>query len=57
MLVGTSAWAGLVVHDVSEVGWSSLVDGVLEEVHLAEAVEPLVHPAVAVSDRAFCSVS
>jgi hypothetical protein len=27
----------------TEVGWSALVDGVVEEVHLAEPVDPLVH--------------
>lgn len=43
VLEGTSAWAGFQVHDVREVGWSLLVDGVLEEVHLGEAADPLVH--------------
>ena len=44
VLSGVSAWAGFSVSgEPSVVGWSSLVDGVLEEVHLAEPVEPLVH--------------
>jgi flavin reductase (DIM6/NTAB) family NADH-FMN oxidoreductase RutF len=43
-LDGVSAWAGFDVADISEVGWSLLVDGVLAEIHLDEEVdEPLVH--------------
>lgn len=44
LLDGVSAWAGFALADrPTEVGWSALVDGVLEEVHLGEPVEPLVH--------------
>jgi hypothetical protein len=39
-----SAWAGFsLAGSPTEVGWSALVDGVVEEVHLAEPVDPLVH--------------
>lgn len=44
VLEGVSAWAGFVLASSPvEVGWSALVDGVIEEVHLDEPVEPLVH--------------
>ena len=44
VLAGVSAWAGFsLVGEPSSVGWSALVDGVIEEVHLEEPVEPLVH--------------
>lgn len=43
LLDGVTAWAGFVVDRTSEVGWSLLVDGVLEEVGLGEPGEPLVH--------------
>ena len=42
-LEGTSAWAGFTVHSTREVGWSRLVDGVLDEIHLGDPGEPLVH--------------
>jgi hypothetical protein len=42
---GVTAWAGfsLASDRFAEVGWSALVDGVLEHVELGEPVEPLVH--------------
>ena len=44
VLSGVSAWAGFVLAGPPvEVGWSVLVDGVIEEVHLGEPVELLVH--------------
>jgi flavin reductase (DIM6/NTAB) family NADH-FMN oxidoreductase RutF len=43
VLVGASAWGGFAVDATTEVGWSLLVDGVLEEVQLEDADEPLVH--------------
>ena len=45
LLAGVSAWAGfsLAADRLGEVGWSALVDGVLEHVELGEPVEPLVH--------------
>ncbi|MGN6578140.1 MAG: flavin reductase family protein [Nocardioides sp.] len=50
VLSGVSAWAGFrLAADVegsdalAEVGWSVLMDGVLEHVELGEPVEPLVH--------------
>lgn len=43
LLDGVSAWAGFTVDDTREVGWSLLVDAVLDEIHLAEEGEPLVH--------------
>jgi flavin reductase (DIM6/NTAB) family NADH-FMN oxidoreductase RutF len=45
VLSGVSAWAGFSVASdrFAEVGWSALVDGVLEHVELGEPVEPLVH--------------
>ena len=43
LLDGVSAWAGFTVATTSEVGWSLLVDGVLDEIHLDEPGEPLVH--------------
>lgn len=44
LLAGVSAWAGFAVAgEPAEVGWSALVDGVIEHVHLGEPVEPLVH--------------
>ena len=43
-LEGASAWAGLRVGpDPREVGWSLLLDGVVEEVHLEETLAPLEH--------------
>lgn len=39
-----TAWAGFTVEDIREVGWSLLVDGVLEEIHLGDDEgDPLVH--------------
>ena len=43
LLEGVTAWAGVTVVSTGDVGWSSLVDGVLDEIHLAEPGEPLVH--------------
>jgi flavin reductase (DIM6/NTAB) family NADH-FMN oxidoreductase RutF len=43
VLEDASAWAGLRVVDRREVGWSLLVDGVIERAELAEQVAPLVH--------------
>jgi flavin reductase (DIM6/NTAB) family NADH-FMN oxidoreductase RutF len=43
VLVGASAWAGLRVAGHQEVGWSLLLDGVVERAELAEQVQPLVH--------------
>ena len=43
LLEGVSAWAGFTLADTNEVGWSLLVDGVLDEIHLGEPGEPLVH--------------
>lgn len=42
-LEGASAWAGLRLDSAREVGWSSLLELVVEEVGLGEPVEPLVH--------------
>jgi flavin reductase (DIM6/NTAB) family NADH-FMN oxidoreductase RutF len=50
-LDGCAAWAGLRVVDAGpggageavEVGWSRLLDGVVEEVALAEEADPLLH--------------
>jgi len=43
VLDGASAWAGLRIVDTRDVGWSLLLDGVVERVELAEQVAPLVH--------------
>jgi flavin reductase (DIM6/NTAB) family NADH-FMN oxidoreductase RutF len=43
LLDGVTAWAGFSVEDTREVGWSLLVDGVLDEIHLGAPGEPLVH--------------
>lgn len=44
VLDGVSAWAGArVAEEPHEVGWSLLLDGVLEEVHLGDESRPLVH--------------
>ena len=43
VLDGASAWAGLRLEATHEVGWSLLLDGVVERVELAEQVAPLVH--------------
>jgi len=41
---GASAWAGLRIEpDPREVGWSLLLDGVVEEVHLGATAAPLEH--------------
>ncbi|MGZ4445871.1 MAG: flavin reductase family protein [Nocardioides sp.] len=42
-LVDASGWAGLAVESVTEVGWSVLVTGRVEQVELGEDVEPLGH--------------
>jgi flavin reductase (DIM6/NTAB) family NADH-FMN oxidoreductase RutF len=42
-LDGVSAWAGFTVDETRDVGWSLLVDGVLDEIHLEEESDPLVH--------------
>ena len=38
-----SSWAGLALHDSTNVGWSTLVTCVVEHVELGEDDEPLVH--------------
>ena len=43
VLEDASAWAGLRLAGTHEVGWSLLLDGVVERVELAEQVAPLVH--------------
>ncbi len=43
VLEDASAWAGLRVVDRREVGWSLLVDGVIERTELGEQAAPLVH--------------
>jgi hypothetical protein len=44
VLDDVSSWAGFsLAGSPSTVGWSWLVDGVLEEIHLGEPAEPLVH--------------
>jgi flavin reductase (DIM6/NTAB) family NADH-FMN oxidoreductase RutF len=43
VLQGVSSWAGVRVADARDVGWSRLVEGVLERVHLGEETDPLVH--------------
>ena len=43
VLQDASAWAGLRVGGTQEVGWSLLLDGVVEHVELGEQVAPLVH--------------
>lgn len=44
VLDGVAAWAGArVAGEPREVGWSVLLDGVLEEIHLEDEGEPLVH--------------
>lgn len=44
LLDGVTTWAGFTVAETREVGWSVLVDGVLDEIHLADDEgEPLVH--------------
>ena len=44
VLEGVSAWAGFTLAgEPASVGWSALVDGVIEEVHLGDPVDPLVH--------------
>ena len=40
---GAEAWAGLRVESTREVGWSTLVTCVLEQVTLGGEAEPLVH--------------
>jgi flavin reductase (DIM6/NTAB) family NADH-FMN oxidoreductase RutF len=43
-LEGTSAWAGVrVTGPRREVGWSLLLDAVIEHVEIGEVAEPLVH--------------
>jgi flavin reductase (DIM6/NTAB) family NADH-FMN oxidoreductase RutF len=43
VLRGVSAWAGLRFAGAREVGWSLLVDGVVEHVELGDETVPLVH--------------
>lgn len=44
VLAGVPAWAGFrVAERPRAVGWSLLLDGLLEQVELGEAEEPLVH--------------
>lgn len=41
--VGVGTWAGLRREATQEVGWSSLVTCVVEQLHLGQDAEPLVH--------------
>jgi flavin reductase (DIM6/NTAB) family NADH-FMN oxidoreductase RutF len=43
LLDGCSAWAGFRLEDQREVGWSLLLDGVIEEIGIGEDRDPLVH--------------
>ena len=43
VLPDASAWAGLRVAATQEVGWSLLLDGVVEHVEVGEEAAPLVH--------------
>ena len=44
VLEGASAWAGVrLAEELRHVGWSSLVDTVVEHVEIAEEAQPLVH--------------
>ena len=43
LLEGVSAWAGVRVEETRGVGWSLLVDGVVEQVTIGEEAAPLVH--------------
>jgi len=44
VLRGAGAWAGLRFEgEPTEVGWSVLLDGVVEQVEVGEETEPLVH--------------
>ena len=43
VLPDASAWAGLRVGAGQEIGWSLLLDGVVEQVELADQAAPLVH--------------
>ena len=43
VLPDASAWAGLRLTATHEVGWSLLLDGVVEQVELGEQSAPLVH--------------
>ena len=44
VLDGVSAWAGIrLAQPPTEVGWSLLVDGVVEQVVIGDESEPLVH--------------
>jgi flavin reductase (DIM6/NTAB) family NADH-FMN oxidoreductase RutF len=42
-LVSAPAWAGVTLESSVEVGWSTLVTCVLDDVTIGEDVEPLVH--------------
>jgi len=42
-LTGASAWAGVRLEDSREVGWSLLLDTVVEHVVIGEEQHPLVH--------------
>ncbi len=44
-LVDTSAWCGVRLSDVEpiEVGWSLLVDVAVEEIHIMDEAQPLIH--------------
>jgi flavin reductase (DIM6/NTAB) family NADH-FMN oxidoreductase RutF len=43
LLESASAWAGVRVEETREVGWSMVVDGVVEHVSLGQEEQPLVH--------------
>ncbi len=42
-LEGTSAWAGVRLDGAREVGWSLLVDAIVEQVEVGDEHQPLVH--------------
>lgn len=42
-LEGCSAWAGVRLEDAREVGWSLLVDTIVEQVEVGDEHQPLVH--------------
>jgi flavin reductase (DIM6/NTAB) family NADH-FMN oxidoreductase RutF len=43
LLADATSWAGLALTEAREVGWSTLVTCVVEQVELGEEDEPLVH--------------
>lgn len=43
VLAGERSWAGLRVESTAEVGWATLVTGVVEQVAVADEPDPLLH--------------